>query len=149
MKYCVNCGKELDEKSRFCVSCGAEVKKEEIKPVEKKTNGLSITSMVLGICGHAYQFITIIGVMLLIDSVQFLSYFFGNTHHVRMHDRLTFSLAFAGCFSLLTVILSIIGLILGIVGRSNKKNKIATAGIVLCSSQIIICLFEILLYVIL
>ena len=32
----------------------------EEKPVEKKTNGLSITSMVLGICGHAYQFITII-----------------------------------------------------------------------------------------
>ena len=73
MKYCTNCGKELDEKSKFCVSCGVEVKKEEVKPVEKKTNSLSITSMVLGICGHAYQFITIIGVMLLIDSVQFLS----------------------------------------------------------------------------
>lgn len=147
MKYCTNCGKELEEKSKFCVSCGAEVKKEEVKPVEKKTNGLSITSMVLGICGHAYQFITIIGVMLLIDSVQFLSYFFGNTHHVRIHDRLTYALVFAGRFCHLAIIISIIGLILGIVGRSNKKNKIATAGIILCSSQILICLFEIILYI--
>lgn len=146
MKYCVNCGKELVDKSKFCVSCGTEVKNEEIKPVEKKTNGLSITSMVLGICGHVYQFITIVVVMLLIDSIQFFSYFFGNTHHVRMHDRLTFSLMFAGRFCYLTIILSIVGLILGIVGASNKKNKIATAGIVLCSSQIVICLFEILLY---
>ena len=149
MKYCVNCGKELDGKSKFCVSCGAEVKKEEVKPVEKKTNGLSITSMVLGICGHAYQFITIIGVMLLIDSVQFFSYFFGNTHHVRIYDRLTFSIIFAGHFSHLAIIISIVGLILGIIGVSNKKNKIATAGIVLCSSQIVICLFEIILSMIL
>lgn len=147
MKYCVNCGNELPENSKFCVSCGAEVKKEEVKPVEKKSNGLSVTSMVIGICVHAYQFITILGVMLLIDSVQFLGHLFGSKHHWTLFERLRGSLMFAGYFSFFAIIVSIVGLILGIVGLNKKNNSLAKAGIVLCSTQLVICLIEVLLYV--
>lgn len=147
MKYCVNCGNELPENSKFCVVCGAEIKKEEVKPVEKKTNGLSITSLVLGIVTHCYQLICIIAVMLLIDSAQFLGHLFGSTHYVKVHDRFEYSLIFAGRFCYMAIILAVVGLILGIVGLNNKKNGIAKAGIILCGSQLVICLIEILLYI--
>ena len=148
MKYCVNCGKEIEENSKFCVVCGAQIKIEEVKPVEKKTNGLSITSLVLGIVTHCYQLMCIVGVMLFIDSAQFLGHLFGSSHRVGMLDRIEYSLIFAGRFCYMAVVLAIVGLVLGIVGLNHKKNKIATAGIILCIIQLIICIIEILLNVI-
>lgn len=148
MKYCVNCGNELPENSKFCVTCGTEIKKEEVKPVEKKTNGLSIASLVLGIVTHCYQLMCIIGVMLFIDSAELLGHLFGSTHYVKMHDRFEYALIFAGRFCYMAIILAIVGLVLGIVGLNNKKNKIATVGIVLCIIQLIVCLLEIVLNVI-
>ena len=47
----------------------------------------------------------------------------------------------------MAIILAVVGLILGIVGLNNKKNGIAKAGIILCGSQLVICLIEILLYI--
>ncbi len=147
MKFCVNCGNELPENSKFCVRCGAEIKKEEVKPIEKKTNGMSITSLVLGIVTHCYQLFCIIAVMLLIDSAQFLSHLFGSTHYVKVHDRFEYALILAGRFCYMPIILAIIGLILGIVGLNDKKNSVAKAGIILCITQFVICLIEVLFYV--
>lgn len=148
MKYCVNCGNELPENSKFCVGCGTEIKVEEVKPIEKKSNGLSITSLVLGLCVHAYQFITVVGLMLLIDSVQFLGHIFGSKNHLTLLERLNGSFAFAGRFCYIAITVSVVGLILGIIGLNDKKNNIGKAGVILCSSQIVICIFEIIMYLI-
>lgn len=63
-KFCVKCGKKLEDNAKFCDSCGSETDKEVVESVvinnveaiqtegstnNGKANGLSIASMVLSI----------------------------------------------------------------------------------------------------
>ncbi len=54
MRYCSNCGKEVDEKAYVCPNCGALLQGEPAPqqretPEKKKAYGFAITGLVLGI----------------------------------------------------------------------------------------------------
>jgi hypothetical protein len=53
MKKCPTCGVSNSDKATFCLKCGAKLVKRKKQPSNTRsagTNGLAITSMVLGIC---------------------------------------------------------------------------------------------------
>lgn len=65
MKYCKNCGKEIDDKAVICVYCGVKTGDEEHP---KKINGLGIAGFVVSILslwlGVYFCIASIIGVVL-------------------------------------------------------------------------------------
>lgn len=146
MKYCTNCGKKLEENSEFCVECGTKVDGALVKP-KKKTSGCSIASMVLGICVHAYQMFFYFVILLIADSISFLTtIFFGEKGHLTFLDKIEGTIFFLKYSYPILIALSITGIALGIVGSKKGNDKIAKAGIVLSILEIVIIAIEIIIY---
>lgn len=60
MKYCKNCGKELDDNAYVCPNCGVKVEEDAPVVEEHRTNGLAIAGFVLSF------FIPLVGLILSI-----------------------------------------------------------------------------------
>ena len=66
--YCPNCGEQNSPESRFCTKCGAKLTETESAvavpvPEKKKTSGMAIAALVLGIVGF---FLNILGILAII-----------------------------------------------------------------------------------
>lgn len=60
MKYCVYCGRQIDDEARFCPSCGKPLNQPSSAPSDKKEEGgAAIASMVLGICSVSLNFFSL------------------------------------------------------------------------------------------
>ncbi len=132
MKYCVNCGKEIKEGADICLGCGMLLNKE-VELEKKKESSISVKSIVSLI-------LSIIGVMWL--ALAFLSieeakyaYWFD----VAEHNAATFIGFYIG-YTLLSLVPSIVGFILSILGLKDKSKGIAITGLALSSIVLIGCL---------
>ena len=122
MKYCENCGAELNENADVCVSCGKALKKA------KKGNGKAVASMVLGIIAVCWAVLSLCSL--------------GNIEPrlVELLEDTTLSeagakISFGIGYNLLSRPCGIIGLILGV---RAKKNGKAIAGIVTSSIALLV-----------
>ena len=153
MKYCSNCGEQIDEKAVICVKCGVPVNNSfnnninttpnyTQAPVQpKQGHGVATASLVLGIIGLIVAAITII-----IALCVFVYY-----RNVTIYDYYSYSVfetsAKIGVCILLTTIpglLSLIGLPLGCFC---KKGGPKIAGIVLNTITILMCIGQVVLII--
>ena len=144
MKYCVNCGKKLEENSGFCTECGSKVGVENVvnKP-KKEVSGCSIASMVLGICVHAFQAFYYFVVLFILDSIKFLGTIFsGKRVNLSLFERIQATAYLLRYSFPILIVLAIVGIVLGYIGSQKGNKKMATAGIILGISQLIIIGFE-------
>ncbi len=70
MNYCRECGNKLNENGVFCPNCGVRysVVSEKNNKVHKKTNGLSIIGLILGILSTMFSMWGIISILAIIIS---------------------------------------------------------------------------------
>lgn len=133
MKYCSNCGKEINENAAICLNCGAAVKKDfnvEAKP----SNGTGKASMVLGIIS------IIAAAIALFLGIAVRAYLTGTIEGRIERYSSEFEATRLGLHILLLTlpaVLSVIGLPLGIANKNKAASK--TAGIVLNAITLIIC----------
>ena len=124
MKYCENCGKELNEDADVCLGCGKALKKV------KKGNGKATASMVLGIIAVSWAFISLFS----LGSIETkLGELLLETELSEGAAKFSFGIG----YNLLSLPCGIIGLILGL---RAKKNGKAIAGIVTSSIAILVAL---------
>ena len=132
MKYCSNCGAEVNENAAICLRCGYALKKQESTPVQPAPGGKA--SMVLGIISIVFA---AIGFFLTICVQSYLT----STYEGRIQRLATnFDSTKIGLMILfLTVpgILSLVGFILGLANKGKNSSK--TAGIVLNAISLILC----------
>lgn len=129
MKYCGNCGKEMEDSAVFCENCGAknEVPAQADVIVEQpasdalpvKDRVLSIIGMVLGIVALVWAFVTLI-LALVVP---------------------TMGIAYSIC----GYIFAIPGMILSCIGNKSGKSKMAKIGKIF--SLICLILFAVLLVI--
>ena len=132
MKYCSNCGAEVNENAAVCIRCGYALKKQENITVQPASGGKA--SMVLGIISIVFA---AIGFFLTICVQSYLT----STYEGRIQRLATnFDSTKIGLMILfLTVpgILSLVGFILGLANKGKNGSK--TAGIVLNAISLILC----------
>ena len=134
--FCKNCGKELPENADVCLECGKFVGNVEtvtnqqqvanIAKVKIPGNGMSIAGMVLGIIAAVWSFLKILSLGSIpagLDEV---------INEYSMEVSIPFILFFfAFGYTLFSLIPSLIGLPLSIVGLVKQKTGKNIAGIVL------------------
>ena len=143
MKYCSNCGAQIDEKAVICVKCGVPV--ASAGTIQQQTNvpsgnsghGASTASLVLGILGVISAVITLL-IAIGIVSYNSSSYYgvyssYSSEYDLEKLITALFLVAVPG-------ILSLIGLPLGVFCKRGSGAKIA--GIVLNIIAISICVIE-------
>lgn len=141
MKYCTSCGKELLENSSFCVNCGNKV--ELNSQPKKKLCGFSISSMVIGISVHVYQFFFYFSVVFIIDSITFLSSLLsGKRSTWTLYDRFQVATYLMRYSFPIVIILSITGLVFGYIGIKKGNKKMAKAGIILSIVELVLVILE-------
>ena len=142
MKFCSNCGGQIDEKAVICVKCGVPVAGKSINQtqntqIEKASNGVATASMVLGILALIASVITII---ITIGVVSYTT----SSFKVRVYSTFSSSydaekIALAFGLTAIPGILALIGLPLGIFCR---RGGAKIAGIVLNLIAIVICVIQ-------
>ena len=151
MKYCSNCGEQIDEKAVICVKCGVPVSGNNIQQptynqpasnVPKQGHGAATASLILGIIGLIVGIITlIIAIFIYIGnaSTPLYEYDYYLSYSV-MESSVKIGISFLLCF--LPGILSLIGLPLG---AFCHKGGPKIAGIVLNAITIIICIVQVVI----
>ena len=144
MKYCSNCGEQIDEKAVVCVKCGVPVSgvstETDTTPVKTNKSGAATASMVLGILG---LIAAVISLIITIGIVAFSSSIFYDGYG-SYATELTITKIIVSCvLVVIPGILSLIGLPLGIFCRRGSGSKIA--GIILNAISILICVADVVL----
>ena len=130
-KFCSHCGKKLKEEADICLNCGVLVNKGENtsqKQLKKKIpgNGISIAGMVLGIVAAVWSFFDIMAIGGIPSSLSELQY---NTSY---YVSLTYLYFWFGIgYTLFSLIPSMVGLPLSIVGLKKNKNAKNIVGLIL------------------
>lgn len=133
-KFCHNCGNEIDQNAIVCVKCGVSVNNiQHTTPVKQPGRGLGIASMVLGIIAIFYGMISTLMCTAIIATEEFY--------------YLEEKIIVAVIFNFLPIILSIIGLALGLGSISKTKNGMNITGIILSSLTLFICILLIILVI--
>ena len=134
---CKYCGKTLKETADVCLNCGKLVEKEKkevikeepTKNVKKKIpgNGKSIAGMVLGIVSSTWVFFEILslGIVSLVLNELLYYNFYANSAIIKI--------SFAIGYTLFSLVPSLVGLPLSIVGYNKMKTGKNISGIVLNS----------------
>lgn len=139
MKYCSNCGAEVNENAAVCVKCGYALKSNDVT-INNAQPQSSKASMVLGILAVIFGAIA----LFLVIAVQ--SYL-TNTYDGRIQRLATnFESTRLGLMILFIPvpgILSVIGFILGLTNK--VKGGAKTAGIVLNAIALVLCIIMILI----
>lgn len=129
-KFCSNCGKELKEDSDVCLNCGVILngKKNKIPG-----NGVSIAGMILGIISSFWAFMQIL-------SSGNIEYSLLNLPRSYIYETsISFVLITFGLgYTLFSLIPSLVGLPLSIVGFFKQKSGKNIAGIILNSVALIV-----------
>ncbi len=148
MKYCSNCGEQIDEKAVICVKCGVPVNgsnqinnsynQASIQP--KEGHGAATASLVLGIIGLIAAVITLIIAICVYAYYSELTvydmYYYYNTFDTSTKIGVCIILTF------IPGVLSLIGLPLGCFCR---KGGPKIAGIILNTIALAICIIQIVL----
>ena len=171
MKFCSNCGEQIDEKAVICVKCGVPVGNSAISNnynqsndqnynqgydqnynqgyqttnVQKQGHGAATASLVLGIIGLIASVITLIIAICIYFYYTATTYDYGiYSYSYRTFDsavKITLSIF----LTFIPGILSLIGLPLGAFCR---KGGPKIAGIVLNTITLVICIIQVVLIVI-
>ena len=134
-KYCRNCGKELKTPDEMCISCG-HINKNIYNSQEKNKitgNGLSIAGMTLGIISSSWAAISLLSVS-KIDTI-INSTYLSNITIVKIPIAIGYTL-----FSLIP---SLVGLPLSVVGFKKHKSSLNIAGLILSTIALSIAIIEI------
>lgn len=142
MKYCSNCGAEINENAVVCVKCGAAVTNvnNSLQNNNINSNNSSKSSMILGIVA------IIFGVISFICALCVNSYLTGTFEGRLQRYAADFEATKMGLYILLIpipAILSIIGFLLGVFDKNKSNSK--TVGIILNTITIVICIIEIIM----
>ena len=148
MKYCSNCGAQINEKAVICVKCGVPVNgsniqqsyNQPISNVPKQGHGAATASLVLGILGLIASVIT------LIISIGLAAYY-ADSWSARLYSYVsatytTEKIMISIFVSVVPGILSLIGLPLGLFCR---KGGPKIAGIVLNAVALAICIIQVVI----
>lgn len=143
-KFCSNCGSEVNENAAYCLKCGVAINNYnnlQTNSLSNQTNisnysntkipgkGLSIAGMVLGIIGAAWVLIKLITV----GSIETdLSYNFFTYYES------SFIVGYAIGYTLFSLIPSIIGVILSILGFKKSKSGFNISGLILNGIALVI-----------
>ena len=140
MKYCSNCGAEVNENVAVCVKCGFALKSNEVTTASNVQSQSSKASMVLGILAVVFGAIA----FLLVIAVQ--SYL-TTTYDGRIQRLATnFESTRLGLMILFVTVPGILAVIGFILGLTNKvKGGAKTAGIVLNAIALVLCIIMILI----
>ena len=140
MKYCSNCGAEVNENAAVCVKCGFALKTNEVSSAGNVQQQSSNASMILGILAVVFGAIA----FLLVIAVQ--SYL-TTTYDGRIQRLATnFESTRLGLMILFLPVPGILAIIGFILGLTNKvKGGAKTAGIVLNAIALVLCILMILI----
>jgi len=140
MKYCSNCGAEVNENAAVCVKCGFALKTNEVSSTGNVQQQSSNASMILGILAVVFGAIA----FLLVIAVQ--SYL-TTTYDGRIQRLATnFESTRLGLMILFVTVPGILAVIGFILGLTNKvKGGAKTAGIVLNAIALVLCIIMILI----
>ena len=134
MKYCSNCGREVNPNALVCLNCGVALR-NDFKKEENPSNGTGNASMVLGIIS------IIVSSIALFLALAVRAYLTGTIEgRIEVYSS-DFNATRIGLYILLLtlpLILSIIGLPLGFASKNKSASK--NAGIVLNSITLVICI---------
>lgn len=141
MKYCSNCGAEINENAVVCVKCGAALNvNNSLQNNNINYNALAKSSMILGIVAIIFGAISLVLALCV-------NYYLTGTFEGRIERYATdFATTKIGLYILLIpvpAILSIIGFLFGIFNKNKSNSK--TVGIVLNAITIAICIIEIIM----
>ncbi len=140
MKYCSNCGAEVNENAAVCVKCGFALKSNEVSSTGNVQQQSSNASMILGILAVVFGAIA----FLLVIAVQ--SYL-TTTYDGRIQRLATnFESTRLGLMILFLPVPGILAVIGFILGLTNKvKSGAKTAGIALNAIALVLCIIMILI----
>ena len=140
MKYCSNCGAEVNENAAVCVKCGYALKPNNLFSNQQAKDQSPKTSMVLGIIAIVFG---VIAFLLALGVQSYLT----STYEGRLQRLASdFESVRIGLMILLLPVpgvLSIIGFILGLTNKVKSGAK--TAGIVLNAITLILCVLMIVI----
>ena len=140
MKYCSNCGAEVNENAAVCVKCGFALKTNEVSSTSNAQQQSSNASMILGILA------VIFGAIAFILTIAVQSYL-TTTYQGRIqrlaNDFESTRIGLMILFVTVPGILSIIGFILGLTNKGKGGAK--TAGIVLNAIALILSIIMVLI----
>ena len=140
MKYCSNCGAEVNENAAVCVKCGFALKTNEVSSIGNAQQQSSNASMILGILA------VIFGAIAFILTIAVQSYL-TTTYQGRIqrlaNDFESTRIGLMILFVTVPGILSIIGFILGLTNK--VKGGAKTAGIVLNAIALILSIIMVLI----
>ena len=140
MKYCSNCGAEVNENAAVCVKCGFALKTNEVSSTSNAQQQSSNASMILGILA------VIFGAIAFILTIAVQSYL-TTTYQGRIqrlaNDFESTRIGLMILFVTVPGILSIIGFILELTNK--VKDGVKTAGIVLNAIALILSIIMVLI----
>ena len=140
MKYCSNCGAEVNENAAVCVKCGFALKTNEVSSTSNAQKQSSNASMILGILA------VIFGAIAFILTIAVQSYL-TTTYQGRIqrlaNDFESTRIGLMILFVTVPGILSVIGFILGLTNK--VKGGAKTAGIVLNAIALILSIIMVLI----
>ena len=140
MKYCSNCGAEVNENAAVCVKCGCALKTNDALANQQTRAQSSKASMVLGIIAIIFGAI----VFLLVIAVQsYLTSSYEGRIQRLASDFESTRLGLMILFLPVPGILSVIGFILGLTNKVKSGSK--TAGIVLNAITLVLCVLMIVI----
>ena len=140
MKYCSNCGAEVNENAAVCVKCGCALKSNDALANQPTREQSSKASMVLGIIAIIFGAIAFF-IVLAIQS------YLTSTYQGRIQRLASdFESARLGLMILFIPVPGILSVIGSILGLTNKvKDGAKTAGIVLNAITLILCVLMIVI----
>ena len=138
MKYCSNCGAEVNENAAVCVKCGFALKSNEVSSTGNVQQQSSNASMILGILAVVFGAIA----FLLVIAVQsyLTTTYDGRIQRLATNFEST-RLGLMILFLPVPGILAVIGFILGLTNKVKSGSK--TAGIVLNAITLVLCVLMI------
>lgn len=140
MKYCSNCGAEVNENAAVCVKCGCALKTNDALANQQTRAQSSKASMVLGIIAIIFGAIA----FLLVIAVQsYLTSSYEGRIQRLASDFESTRLGLMILFLPVPGILSVIGFILGLTNKVKSGSK--TAGIVLNAITLVLCVLMIVI----
>ena len=140
MKYCSNCGAEVNENAAVCVKCGCALKSNDVTQSSNVQPQSSKASMVLGILAVVFAAIAF---LLVIGVQSYLTTTYDGRIQRFASDFESTRLGLMILFIPVPGILSIIGFILGLTNKVKSGAK--TAGIVLNAIALVLCILMILI----
>ncbi len=130
MKYCPNCGKELNENADVCLNCGKLLTNN--KRINKQKKGFSIASMVLGIISVLWTISMLLSLEQGIETLKVELYY---------NEEFIFFIFYFIGYTMFSLTPAILALIFGIKNNKENKNGMAISGIIMSVISLISCLF--------